>query len=435
MTTRSLAPNIAVGEPFLPEATLPPPYRVGALYKNKDPLEIQRAQEEHGEEVARALSESAPLLTVEDLKMAGNPFTVKDLRECMPNLPEAKAREYFPHLVEALKKWKVDSFERVAQFLGAIGHESADLYYWKEINGEDQWYAPWYGRGPIQITHRENYARIANAIGQPLLENPDLLYKPEIGFDAACAFFSGHNPQGRDLRVEADWGNFETIMFTILGAVNHPSYADRWNRYIRASRALSIPFFLDADTGHTTNFERALAWLWPLLGRMPYGWWIEGEVPEWEPAFAENAPVPKIEDLAQATIFCVGPINLIRRHARKVIPTAGDDRFDGGTVACWAYWSRYMRKFNIDVNYPHGTLVFRRYNPVTGDQGHAAIVLGNWRVLQSFDGNEPMEGGFNGPGLNARASLEASNDGDYFEYALWPGDWINHNRSTAPWAT
>ena len=126
MTTRSLAPNIAVGEPFLPEAILPP-YRVGALYKNKDPLEIQRAQEEHGEEVARALSESAPLLTVEDLKMAGNPFTVKDLRECMPNLPEAKAREYFPHLVEALKKWKVDSFERVAQFLGAIGHESADL--------------------------------------------------------------------------------------------------------------------------------------------------------------------------------------------------------------------------------------------------------------------------------------------------------------------
>jgi predicted chitinase len=391
MTTRSLTPNIAVGEPFLPEAILPP-YRVGALYKNKDPLEIQRAEEEHGEEVARVLSESAPLLTVEEVKLTGNPFTVQGLMECMPNLPEAKARKYFPHLVKALKKWKVDSFERVAQFLGVIAHESADLYYWKEINGEDQPYAPWYGRGPIQLTHRENYARIAKAIGQPLLENPDLLYEPEIGFDAACAFFSGHNPQGRDLRVEADWGNFEAIMFTIVGAVNHPSYADRWNRYIRASRSLSIPFSLDPDTGHTTNFERALAWLWPLLGRMPYGWWTHGEVPDWEPAFAKNAPVPKIEALAQATIFCVGPINLIRRHARKDIPTAGDDRFDGGTVACWAYWNRFMSKFDIRTNYPHGTIVFRPWNTVPGDQGHAAIVLGNWRVLQSFDGGEPMEG-------------------------------------------
>jgi hypothetical protein len=117
-----------------------------------------------------------------------------------------------------------------------------------------------------------------------------------------------------------------------------------------------------------------------------------------------------------------------------VIPTGGDESIDGGTGACWLYWSRFMRVFNINVNYPHGTLVLRRYRG-SNDQGHAAIVLGNWRVLQSYDGNEPMEGGFNGPGLNTRASLAASHAATRYEWALWPGDWINHDKGTAPWAT
>ena len=92
-----------------------------------------------------------------------------------------------------------------------------------------------------------------------------------------------------------------------------------------------------------------------------------------------------------------------------------------------------MRPFDINSNHPHGTLVFRRFND-SSDQGHAAIVLGNWRVLQSFDGDEPMEGGYNGPGLNARANLDASHAGGYYKWALMPGDWINHDKSIAPWA-
>src|SRR5215207_928999 len=150
---------MAAGEAFSPELILPP-YNVGALYNDKDPQEIQRAQEEHGHEVAGVLNESALLLSVENLEMTGKAFTILDLRECMPNLSDAKAKEYFPYLVEALKKWKIDHFERVAQFLGAVAHESGELRYWKEINGENQPYAPYYVRCPRHSTHRENYERI-----------------------------------------------------------------------------------------------------------------------------------------------------------------------------------------------------------------------------------------------------------------------------------
>ncbi len=414
-----------------PENATPEEYKVGALYNQKDPEGVLRAYEENKEEIRDRLRAPIPRLTVDASRMQGGNFTVQDLKECMPNLPDARAREYFPVLRDKMAKWKINSFERVAEFLGVIAHESADLYYWKEIDGERAWYAPWYGRGPIQLTHRENYVRMRDAIGVDIVSNPDLLYRPEVGLDAACAFFSGVNPQRRDLRVEADWGNFDLIMYTVLGAVEHPSYADRWNRYIRASRSLPILFSLTGNGAN--NFERFLKWIWPLVGKMPYGWWTHGIVPDDQPAYAVDAPLPKRDSFLPKTIFCVGPVNLARRHAKKVIPTAGDTRHDGGTVACWAYWQKFMRTFNIRKNMPHGTLIFRRFRN-NADQGHCAIVLGNWRVLQSFDGGEPMKGTLDGPGLNARYTVNASHGGWYYEYYVLPPDWINHNKSGAPWA-
>ena len=38
-----------------------------------------------------------------------------------------------------------------------------------------------FGRGPVQITHWDNYARIGQAIGEDLRGNPDLALDPEVG--------------------------------------------------------------------------------------------------------------------------------------------------------------------------------------------------------------------------------------------------------------
>lgn len=409
-----------------PDNATPEEYKVGALYNQKDRQGVIQAFEDQKEVIRERIKRSSPLLTVDQGKMSGeNVFSLQDLKEAMPNLPHDRAAEYFPILRDKMAKWNIDSFERVAQFLGQLSHESADLYYWKEIGGENAWYAPWYGRGPIQLTHRENYVRMQDAIGVDIVSDPDRLYQPEVGFDAACAFFSGVNPQGRDLRIEADWGNFDLIMYTILGAIQHPSYYDRWNRYIRASRSLPIPFSLTGNASN--NFENFLKWVWPLVGQMPYGWWTNGEVPDDQPAYAVDAPVPKRRELFDKTIFCAGVVNLARRHAKKFIPAAGDTRYDGGTVACWAYWQRFMRPFNPRLNLPHGTMIFRRFRN-NADQGHVAVVLGNWRVLQSFDGGQAMKGTFDGPGLNAIYTVDASHGGWYYEYYVMPGDWISHDK-------
>jgi hypothetical protein len=42
----------------------------------------------------------------------------------------------------------------------------------------------------------------------------------------------------------------------------------------------------------TSRFDRAVDWINPLVGRMPYGVWHHGEVPSGSPAWALNCQPP-----------------------------------------------------------------------------------------------------------------------------------------------
>jgi predicted chitinase len=61
------------------------------------------------------------------------------------------------------------------------------------------WRSGWYGRGPIQITHRENYESLGRILGVDLVGNPDLALDPRIGADIAVIgmrdglFRAGHD--------------------------------------------------------------------------------------------------------------------------------------------------------------------------------------------------------------------------------------------------
>lgn len=43
------------------------------------------------------------------------------------------------------------------------------------------WRDGWFGRGPVQVTHRRNYQRVGAAIGVDLVGDPSLALRPEIG--------------------------------------------------------------------------------------------------------------------------------------------------------------------------------------------------------------------------------------------------------------
>lgn len=87
------------------------------------------------------------------------------------------------------------------------------------------------GRGLLQITGRGMYQRCGEALGLPLLEQPDLLLQPEPAALSAAWFW-----QSNGLNALADAGDFEAITRRINGGLN--GLAERKVLWLKARGAL-----------------------------------------------------------------------------------------------------------------------------------------------------------------------------------------------------
>lgn len=87
------------------------------------------------------------------------------------------------------KKYPGVALEYIAYSMATVAHEAWDYknqqvdYAIKEYGGESKPYAPWYGRGPCQLTHKENYAKAQTelGLGTLLTDNPDAALRKDIG--------------------------------------------------------------------------------------------------------------------------------------------------------------------------------------------------------------------------------------------------------------
>lgn len=74
------------------------------------------------------------------------------------------------------------------------------------------------GRGPIQLTGRDNYTRCGAAIGPDLVGNPDLLLLPHYGCMAAGWYWATGNRTGKSLN--AFGGDIDSISKIVNGGSN-----------------------------------------------------------------------------------------------------------------------------------------------------------------------------------------------------------------------
>jgi len=174
----------------------------------------------------------------------------QDLRECCPKLSVAKSEEYAPYLEEAMKDGQIDPVFRASVFLAQIGHESADLATWVEIGGDRKPYAPFYGRGPIQLTGVSNYRKCGDSLMLPLVVEPDLVLQPRIGFEVAVWFWRTTGLNLLCSKMEQQYSGdlaavrptFDTISRRINGqAATQSSLDDRWRRFQTCFRVMSTP--------------------------------------------------------------------------------------------------------------------------------------------------------------------------------------------------
>ena len=175
--------------------------------------------------------------------------------------PATLRDRFLPFFNEALPRYSITTELRVSAFLATVIFESNYLRATKEGRAkvgtnarraqDKYWASGYYGRGPIQITHLENYTAFNTFIHKSHPDAPDFVKHPEAleqlewGVEAACWFW-----QRNKMNPLADKGKF----FAIQGLTNRGDaekeawgYDDRLKIYEKCLRTLPDDFTLEVS--------------------------------------------------------------------------------------------------------------------------------------------------------------------------------------------
>jgi predicted chitinase len=182
----------------------------------------------------------------------------EQLRRIVPKMAAARRSAFLPHLNAAMAEAGIDTLPRTAAFIAQLAHESGAFVYMRELWGptpQQQRYEPvttlsgrlgnveagdgkrYMGRGPIQITGRDNYRRFGALLGVDLEGAPDLAATPEVGFRIAALYW-----KSRDINTPADAEDFREVTRRINGGLT--GYDDRAAYYERARQVLAETGFV-----------------------------------------------------------------------------------------------------------------------------------------------------------------------------------------------
>lgn len=176
------------------------------------------------------------------------PITTQQLLQILPNAGQS-AGVFVSALNTAMNHYQIVGLKRMAVFIAQIGHESGQLKYVKEIWGPTKAQAKYEGRadlgntvkgdgsryrgrGLIQITGRANYEACGEALALDLINQPELLEKPQHACMSAAWFWAS-----RGLNTLADAGSFGKITSRINGGQNGST--DRQALYAKALKVLA----------------------------------------------------------------------------------------------------------------------------------------------------------------------------------------------------
>jgi len=140
----------------------------------------------------------------------------------------------------------LDSTLTLAHFMAQLIHESGGFRYMEEIasgkayegradlgNTQPGDGARYKGRGPIQLTGRNNYRRYGQLAGIDFERHPEIVVTPSIGLLVACMFWSLNS-----LNELAEADDIEKITRRINGGLN--GFEDR-KANLQKVKALLLP--------------------------------------------------------------------------------------------------------------------------------------------------------------------------------------------------
>jgi predicted chitinase len=191
----------------------------------------------------------------ESAKLPG--MTNNQLQAIMPRLPAMKRDQLFPFLQAAMGEFAINTPPREAAFVAQLAHESGQFRFMEEIWGPtdaQRRYEPqstlaarlgnteagdgrrFKGRGPIQITGRDNYRRYGDLLGVDLLSNPEQASLPGLAFRIAALFWTKNGLNELADQTSAD--AFRQMTRRINGGFN--GLKEREEFYAAACAALGV---------------------------------------------------------------------------------------------------------------------------------------------------------------------------------------------------
>ncbi|KAL1383416.1 hypothetical protein pipiens_013123 [Culex pipiens pipiens] len=133
--------------------------------------------------------------------------------------------------------------QEVAMFLAQVIYESNGFYYREEIGGASKSYAPYYGRGYIQLTWKYNYQAASRDIfnDDRLVRDPGMVSRDTTMSMRVSTWFWVKNvrPKGGvsknnfGLTTRAIWGNPK-------GGSSNPVSIKRYEMYKQAAKVLGV---------------------------------------------------------------------------------------------------------------------------------------------------------------------------------------------------
>jgi putative chitinase len=117
-------------------------------------------------------------------------ITADQMLELAPTARVPLVDELAPAFALLLPAWQIDTPLRVAHFVAQTCLETDHFRTLREYSGSQARYAPYYGRGAIQLTWDTNYAKMGQRLGLPLIDKPDLVATPALGTIVACMYWA-----------------------------------------------------------------------------------------------------------------------------------------------------------------------------------------------------------------------------------------------------
>lgn len=186
---------------------------------------------------------------------ARSSVTLQQIRAIFTKAPVKTLQGYLAFLNAAMTEASINAKLRKAAFLAQVAHESTEFTFMKELGGHDYFMrmydisghrpdvarslgntnvgdgARYPGRGPIQVTGKNNYRACGKALGLDLVHHPALLEIPKYAFRGSAWYW-----RSRGINQAADTGDFKRVTKLVNGGMTH--YADRLMYYQRALRVL-----------------------------------------------------------------------------------------------------------------------------------------------------------------------------------------------------